>query len=174
MGAAVLAFLPQILSMIPALGQLFSSGSEVATRNIAAATIVGDTLVKATQTANVQAAVEAMQADPTALKDATDAITELLPQLTEGGGGGIAGARKFAQDNEGNRYGRILEVVTYAALAFLALANALSFAAAYIKDDYAQIAAVIQADIGVGLMAFGFFLGSSLSSKRKDEQRGVQ
>lgn len=168
------ALLPSIIQLIPTLGALFGSGSEVATRNVAAAKAVGDTLIQATGAVNIQAAVEKMQSDPAALADATAAIHELLPQLMDAGGGGIEGARKFAAENESNRYGRILEVVTYAALFFLAVANALSFAAAYIKDDYGQIAAVIQADIGVGLMAFGFFLGSSLSSKRKDERLGAQ
>ena len=167
------ALLPSLLQLIPTLGSLFGSGSEVATRNVAAATAVTKALTDATQSVNLQEAVEKMQNDPAALQAAKDAMHELLPQLTDFGGG-VDAARKFAAENENNRYGRILEVVTYAALLFLLLANAETFAAAYLKDDYSQIAAVIQADIGVGLMAFGFFLGSSLSSKRKDEVRGVQ
>lgn len=167
------ALLPSIIQLIPALGSLFGSGSEVQQRNVAAAKVVGDALVTATNAVNVQDAVDKMQSDKDALQAATDAIHELLPQLMDVGGG-IESARKFAADHENNRYGRILEVVTYSALLFLLLANAETFAAAVLKDDYSQIAAVIQADIGVGLMAFGFFLGSSLSSKRKDERQGVQ
>lgn len=172
--SAVLAFLPEILKLIPALGPLFSSGSEVANRNLAAATVVGDTLVKATSALNLQDAVEKMQTDKEVLATAQEAIHELLPQLMEGGGGGIDGARKFAADHENSRYGRILEVVTYAALTFLLIANSLAFAIGWFKDDWSRLEAVIQADIGVALMAFSFFLGSSLSSKRKDEARGVQ
>jgi hypothetical protein len=173
MGAAVLAFLPQLLSMIPDLGKLFSSGSEVANRNIAAATIVGQKLVEATQSANVQAAVEAMQADPAALAAAQTAMREILPQLLDVGGG-IQEARKFAADHENSRYGRILEVVSYAALVFLGVANGMAFAVGWFKEDWGRLEAVIQADIGVALMVFGFFVGSSLSSKRKDERQGVQ
>jgi muramidase (phage lysozyme) len=69
MPAALLAFLPEVLKLIPALGGLFGSGSEVSNRNLAAAQVVGDTLVKATQAVNVQDAVEKMQADPTILAD---------------------------------------------------------------------------------------------------------
>lgn len=174
MGAALLAFLPQLLPLIPALGNLFSSGSEVAQRNVAAATVVGDALVKATQAINVQDAVEKIQSDPDALNAAREAVHELLPQLMDGGGGGVKAAREFAADHENSRYGRILEVVTYAALFFLLLANGIAFAIGWYKEDWGRMEAVTQADIGVALMAFSFFLGSSLSSKRKDEARGAQ
>jgi hypothetical protein len=51
--------------MIPQLGQLFGSGSEVSNRNIAAAKVVADTVVQATQSTNVQDAIEKMQGDGT-------------------------------------------------------------------------------------------------------------
>jgi hypothetical protein len=96
------------------------------------------------------------------------------PAATAGRGRGIQEARKFAADHENSRYGRILEVVSYAALVFLGVANGMAFAVGWFKEDWGRLEAVIQADIGVALMVFGFFVGSSLSSKRKDEKQGVQ
>jgi muramidase (phage lysozyme) len=174
MAPLILPLLEIAASFIPQLGKMFGSGTEVQQRNVAAASMVADTLIKTTQAVNLQDAVEKIQSDPAALQAATEAVHEILPQLTEGGGGGIDGARKFATAHESDRYGRILEVVTYTALAFLLIANALAFAIGWFKDDWGRIEAVIQADIGVALMAFSFFLGSSISSKRKDEARGSQ
>ena len=57
---------------------------------------------------------------------------------------------------------------------FLLLANVMSAAAAYILHDASVLADVKQADIGAALIAFGYFLGSSISSKRKDEMKGTQ
>jgi muramidase (phage lysozyme) len=171
-----MGFIPILLQMIPSLISVFGSAndSEVAKRNQAAAVLVANTVKDAVGASGIGEAIDRMQSDPAALQAATDAVHELLPQLLEGGGGGIEGARKFATDHENSRYGRILEVVSYSALLFLLIANGLAFAIGWFKDDWGRIEAVIQADIGVALMVFGFFVGSSLSSKRKDEARGVQ
>jgi muramidase (phage lysozyme) len=63
------ALLPTILGLIPQLASIFKPGSEVAQRNVQAATVVANTLVEATQSVNLQEAVEKMQTDP-AMKDA--------------------------------------------------------------------------------------------------------
>jgi muramidase (phage lysozyme) len=173
MPAALFAFLPQLLSAIPALANLFGSGSEVSNRNIAAAQIVGDTLVKATQAVNLQDAVEKIQGDPSALQAATEAVHEILPQLLDVGGG-VETARKFVSDHENTRYGRVLEIVTYAGLVFLLLANVAAFTFAWKSDDFSVMSDLKQADIGVAMIVFGFWLGTSISSKRKDEIKGAQ
>jgi muramidase (phage lysozyme) len=169
----LLTLLPTLVQMLPQLGQLFGSGSEVSNRNIAAAKVVADTVVQATQSSNVQDAIEKMTTDSTALQAAKDAVSEILPQLMDVGGG-VESARKFAAEHENGRYGRILEVVTYCAMFFLLLANAMSAAAAYLLHDASVLADVKQADIGAALIAFGYFLGSSISSKRKDEMKAAQ
>jgi hypothetical protein len=129
--------------------------------------------VKATQAINVQDAVEKMQADPQALQAATEAVHEILPQLIDVGGG-VETARKFASEHQDSRYGRILEVVTYAGLFFLLAANAAAFAFAWKSEDFSVMADLKQADIGVAMIVFGFWLGTSISSKRKDEAKGAQ
>lgn len=173
MGAALLAFLPQLLPLIPALGSLFGSGTEVSNRNIAAAQVVGDALVKATNAVNVQDAVEKIQGGGEALQAATEAVHEILPQLLDVGGG-VETARKFVSEHENTRYGRVLEVVTYAGLFFLLIANAAAFAFAWKSDDFSIMSDIKQADIGVAMIVFGFWLGTSISSKRKDEMKGAQ
>lgn len=167
------ALLPSLIQMIPQLGQLFGSGTEVSNRNIAAAKVVADTVVQATQSTNVQDAIEKMTTDGDALSAARDAVSELLPQLLDVGGG-VESARKFAADHENSRYGRILEVVTYCAMFFLAVANAAAFVVYLRGEDLGPMNTVMQADIGSALIAFGYFLGSSISSKRKDEMRASQ
>ena len=162
------ALLPEIVKLIPQLGSLFGSGSEVATRNIAAATAVANAVTSATNSPNLQAAVEAMQSDPEALRAAQVAVVELWPSITESGGGGIKAAREFAEAHMQGRGGRIIENVTYAALGFLLIANSLAAAVFWIKDDSSLVNTVIQADIGTALMALGFWLGTSMSSQRKD------
>lgn len=174
MGPWILPFLQSLSSLIPALGQLgFGSGSEVATRNMAAGGIVANAIVQAVGKGNEIEALQAIQTDPQALAAATAAVHELLPQLLDVGGG-VESARKFASDHENTRYGRILEVVTYSGLLFLLLANAGAFAFAWKSDDFSILADVKQADIGVALIVFGFWLGTSISSKRKDEAKGIQ
>ena len=169
------ALLPSLLQMLPQLIPVLGSGSdsEVAKRNQAAGMIVADTLIKATDAVNIQEAHDKMMADPAMIAAASEALSEILPQLLDVGGG-VESARKFAAEHETGRYGRIVEVVTYAALFFLLFANVVSFAFAWRANDFAVMADIKQADIGVALIAFGYWLGTSISSKRKDEIGGRQ
>lgn len=80
------ALLPELLKQVPMLSSLFPS-SEVATRNVAAATAVAEAVVKATAAPNLQAAVDKLSTDPDARKAATDAIGAMWPALTDVGGG---------------------------------------------------------------------------------------
>lgn len=89
----IAGLLPIVADLIPSLTKIFKPGSAVAERNVAAASAVLDTVVQATKTANAQAAIEKMQADPAALADATRAVDAWV-EMVESGGGGIEGARK--------------------------------------------------------------------------------
>lgn len=102
--AFLAAALPMIVEAIPALGKLFGSGSEVAERNVKAAELAVKLVTEATGSRNAQEAVEAMKADPAMVAVATRAVESSWHELTESGGGGIAGARKAdaaAMDNGG-------------------------------------------------------------------------
>jgi muramidase (phage lysozyme) len=97
-------FGPIISSLIPQVGKLFGTG-EVATRNQETAKLVLDTVVKATGTPNVQAAVEAMQSDPAALQAATQAVlTEpKIMGLLEIGGGVVAARENDARTMQNDK-----------------------------------------------------------------------
>lgn len=91
------ALLPELLKLIPQLGQIFSSGSEVSKRNLKAAEIVTDVIVSATRQPNLQAAVEAMADDPAMRQSAQTAVEQNWFKLIEPGPG-VAEARARAGD----------------------------------------------------------------------------
>ena len=88
------AVLPSLLEAIPRLGKIFSSGSEVAERNLGAAQVAIDAVVKATNSINAQDAADKVKTDPAAAQTARKAIDDIWTSLEESGGGGIDGARK--------------------------------------------------------------------------------
>ncbi|HMN55644.1 MAG TPA: glycoside hydrolase family 104 protein [Ottowia sp.] len=90
----LLAALPALIEAIPKLGKLFGSGSDVQQRNLAAVQTVAEIVQGATGARNIQEAVEAMQADAGALQAATRAVEAQWFEISEAGGGGIAGARE--------------------------------------------------------------------------------
>ena len=100
--ALVTALLPSVISAIPRLAQIFKPGSEVAERNVAAASAVLDIVTKATGSVNAQAAVEAIKADPVQLAAATKAVESRWLELVPADGGGIEGARKADAAISGN------------------------------------------------------------------------
>lgn len=90
--AIVGALLPAVVELIPSLTKIFKPGSAVAERNVAAAGVVLDTVVKATNAVNAQDAIERMKADPAALAAAAKEVGAWVDLVEVGGG--IEGARK--------------------------------------------------------------------------------
>lgn len=90
----VAAALPTLVQAIPLLGRLFGSGSEVAERNVKAASMAVQLVQDAVGARNAQEAVEIIRADPAAVEAAQKAVQENWLSLSESGGGGIDGARK--------------------------------------------------------------------------------
>lgn len=100
--ALITALLPSVVAAIPRLAQIFKPGSEVAERNVAAASAVMDIVTQATGSVNAQAAVEKLQTDPAAVAAATKAVESNWFQLAPADGGGIAGARQADAAMSGN------------------------------------------------------------------------
>ena len=100
--ALVTALLPSVVAAIPRLAAIFKNGSEVAERNVAAASAVMDIVTQATGSVNAQAAVEKLQTDPAAVAAATKAVESNWFQLAPADGGGIAGARQADAAMSGN------------------------------------------------------------------------
>ena len=100
--ALVTALLPSVVAAIPRLAAIFKNGSEVAERNVAAASAVLDIVTQATGSVNAQAAVEAIKADPVQLAAATKAVESRWLELVPADGGGIEGARAADAAMSGN------------------------------------------------------------------------
>lgn len=171
MAPIVLPLLELASSLIPQLGSLFGSGSEVSNRNLQAGKVIADTLVKATESVNLQEAVERIQTDPASLQAAKAAVAQVWPEITESGGGGIKAAREAAFAPDQIPFWR--NPAFMIALAILPLvymvATSILFGVGQQtwSDDIKMmfVTAVVSGALG---SITGFFLGSSLSSRNKD------
>lgn len=85
----------ELAKLIPRIGGLFASGSEVSQRNLKLAEMVVDTVVPAVGAANAQEAVERIKADPQALKQASQAIDENWFRFEDVREKSVAAARQF-------------------------------------------------------------------------------
>lgn len=166
MAPVILPLLQIAAQFLPQIAEKFGSGSEVANRNLAAGKVLADAIVTATNSPNLQAAVEKMAVEPEAVKAANAAVAEVWPQIFEAGGGGIDGARKAAADP-----GQIPPSKN-PAVWFMGAFVPLIYGTAYLvlTGDFSQDARMmVVTAIFTGLLASGtaFFLGSSLGSQRK-------
>jgi muramidase (phage lysozyme) len=91
--AIIGALLPGLIRSIPDLGKLFSSGSEVAERNVKAAELAVGIVQEAVGARNAQEAAEIVASDPAQAEAAQEAVRSRWHELTEVGGG-IESARK--------------------------------------------------------------------------------
>lgn len=96
MNPFLLAVLPTLLDLVPKLGKIFGSGSEVAERNVKAAEIIANTAKEAIGARNEQELVDMIRADPEAAEAVKSAIEREWFKLEEVGGG-IAAARASAE-----------------------------------------------------------------------------
>lgn len=165
-------FGPMISALIPQVGKLFGTG-EVATRNQQTAQLVLDTVVKATNTPNVQAAVEAMQKDPSALQAATQAvITEpAIMGLLEIGGGVIAARQADHDATQGEKpfwFSPAFAITCLLVPLVYLVVSAVVFGLGGQWSD--EMRSVVVTAIVTGLLGSisGYYLGSSLGSKSKD------
>lgn len=164
------AVLPQLVSLIPALAGIFKPGSEVAERNVAAATIIAEKLVEVTGAVNVVDAAERMRNDNAVLESARRAMDDLIPSLVEFGGG-IQEARKvaFAPDQVA-WYANPAVIMALAILPLVYLvvsAVVLGVGGQSWSDDVKTLTVTAVLSGALGSIT-GFFLGSSLSSQKKD------
>jgi hypothetical protein len=125
------ALLPSILQSLPELLKVFGSDSdsEVRKRNQAAGVVVAETLIKATNAVNLQEAEEKLRTDPAALAAAREALSPVIAQLVETGGGGIDGARKAAASPDGDWRKLVFTFPFALAVAFLPLIYSVVLAA---------------------------------------------
>jgi lysozyme len=161
------ALLPTIVGMIPTLTKVFTDGTSVTDRNIVVAQKVGELIVDATNSTNLQQAVETMQKDPEALQAATAAVQAQMYELVEAGGGGIAGARAFAASADGKSvmhmpafWVTVLLLPLLYGTVWIALTNADGFSN--------EVRAAIASSVVTGILGavVGFWLGSSFTTSK--------
>jgi len=163
------ALLPSLIEAIPKLGKLFGSGSAVAERNIAAATMAMEVAQQATGAINAQAAIEAIKADPAVAAAAAKAVESRWLEIAEAGGGGIDGARKADTQASGGVWwksssflvaGMLLPLVYLLVLSLIGIIGT----ATWSDDVRAGLAgSLISAIIG-GLV--GYYYGQTASRNR--------
>ena len=170
--ALIAAFGPMIVEMIPTVAKLFDRKTDTPAK-VDAVTKVMDTIVKATGTPNVQAAVEKMQSDPAALVAARNAVvTEPTIQglLEIGGGIEKAAERNLAiQNSDKSMWRNPAWWVTLVLLVFPTMLLVDVFyvhSAAYEAELRTQI---ITSVLGIILVVCGYWLGTSAGSVRKTD-----
>lgn len=170
--ALIAAFGPILVDLIPQIAKLFKPGSEVAERNVAAASAVFNTVVAASKQPNIQAAIEAMQKNPDVRREVVNAVVTdpVIVGLLEVGGG-IPEARRAASD-PGQipiyRNPALIFTVMVLPLVYM-VATSILFGVGGQKwsEDIKTlfVTAIITGALG---SLTGFWLGSSLGSQSKD------
>ena len=173
---AALSILPQFL---PTLAKLLSGRPELAARNEAIAVQVGELVTAATGAANIQQAVELVQADPAAAAKADAAVKanfadllELVKVTAELDEKSLASARQFGD--------KMTEGPIWRAIGFGGVLLLLAFGVVYgggwilrevLHSDVTDLQTrgmIIGALIGFVAQVLGYFFGSSASSRSKD------
>ena len=175
--ALVSAFGPIIADLIPQLTKFFAPGTEVAQRNLGAATAVFDTIVKASGQPNIQAAVEAMQKDPTLTAQVTQAVVTdpVIIGLIEVGGGIEKARERMADPNQIPFYKNPAVIVTVllVPLVYMVAVSVLFGVGGQTFSDEVKMMVITAIVSGLLGSITGFFLGSSLGSQRKTEIAGA-
>jgi hypothetical protein len=167
--ALIAMFGPMIVEMIPTIAKLFDRKTETPAK-IEAATKVLDTIVRATDTPNVQAAVEKMQSDPAALTAARNAVvTEPTIMALLEVGGGIEKAREHVHVMAQLPPWRNVALLVSAVL--VPLIYIVVCAVVFGEGWSDEMRSVVVTAIVTGLLGSitGFFLGSSFGSARKTD-----
>jgi lysozyme len=164
------ALLPTIIGMIPSLTKVFTDGTSVTDRNLVVAQKVGELIVDATNSTNLQQAVETMQTNPEALQAANAAVSASWFELVESGGGGIAGAREYSLKaaSGGADFWKMpafwvtvmLMPLLYGTVYLVLTGDATSFSS--------EVRAAIASAVVTGVLGgcIGFWLGSSYTTSR--------
>jgi GH24 family phage-related lysozyme (muramidase) len=171
--AILAALLPSLIQVVPKLGKMFGSGSDVSERNVAAVTMAMDVAKEALGAKSAQEAIETALADPEAAQQVRQAIESRWLELSEAGGDGIAGARAAAlaySQPDGPRFwfnpAFWVSMVLLTMPVMLLVDVFYVHPEAYVGEIRTQIVTGILLVIG---MVGGYWIGTSFSSARKTE-----
>lgn len=170
----IATFGPMIANLIPQVAKLFSSGSEVATRNVAAASAVFDTVVKAADAANIQQAVEKMQSDPAlAAKVQQAVVTDPAVMGLLEIGGGIQKAREMNLSMQNADKPFWFNPAFWFTMVLLAMPFMLLVDMFYVHPTAYEgnlRTQIVTGVLGIIMMAGAYWLGSSIGSAKKDDR----
>jgi lysozyme len=167
MAPIVAALMPSLISAIPEIAKLFGSGPKT-DKTAAIAQKVAETVIAATNTPNLQAAVETVQADPQMRKQATEAVQAMWYELQEIGGG-ISAAREFSARTAADGASFIRMPAFWISLALLPLLYGTVYAVLTGGDGFtSELRAAIASSVVTGVLGAvaGFWLGSSFTTSR--------
>lgn len=167
MAPVLAALLPSLVSAIPQLAKLFSSGSAVSERNAKAAETVAQIVVAATGAPNLQGAVETIQADPAARQKASEAVEARWYELVPADGGGINGARDFNTAQGQPPFWTM--PAFWVSLALLPLLYGTVYIVLTGNGEFSgELKAAIASSVVTGVLGgvVGFWLGSSFTTSR--------
>ena len=173
------ALVPILLGLIPQLAPVLgpkTAGKVEQYGQLAAA--ITAAITTATGTGNLQAGLEAMQSSPEIKSKAASAVLSTpavaaVMESQEAGGGGIAGARRFAIEGAGIpfwRRGEFLISILLLAMVWMIVIDVLFVhPTIWSATDRSQVLMLAVA-ISSGVM--GYWIGSSIGSMRKTEIGG--
>lgn len=164
------ALLPALINLVPQLTRIFGSGSEVSQRNAAAVDAVAQVAKDAIGAKNEQEVLEVIQTDPSQAALVKQAIETNYLQITEAGGGGVAGAREYnlkvaeMRDPQGNPIPLLKQPAFVISLILLVMPLMMLFDMFFVHPD-AYDADGLRTQIVTGVlmiisMVGGFWLGS--------------
>jgi muramidase (phage lysozyme) len=168
MGPFVLPAISAVISLLPELGKLFGSGSEVASRNVKAVELVVETAKSAIGARNEQELVEAIKDDPEAAKSVKAAVQAVWYELQEMGGGVEAARKANAELTDKAAHKNPALWVTAAILPLVYLVvSAVLFREGWTDEIKMMVVTAILTGVLGGVT--GYWLGTSSSSARKTE-----
>jgi hypothetical protein len=171
--------LPALLGLIPQLAPILGpkkAGKIEAYGQLA--TAITNAITQATGTTNLQAGLEAMQADPEVKSKTASAVLSTpavaaVMESQEAGGGGIGGARKFALEGAGIPFWRrgefLISILLLALVYMIVIAVLFINPALWSATDRSQI---LMLAVAVTSGVMGYWIGSSIGSMRKTEISG--
>ncbi len=167
MAPIILPLLQVAAQFLPQLAEKFGSGSEVSNRNLAAGKVIAEAVTAATNSPNLQAAVERMQSgDKEAIEAAQVAVAKVYPELFEVGGG-VGAARAAAKSPEFPFWfnGAFWVSIILIIMPFMLLVDVFYVhPTQYDNNLRTQIVTAVLMVIG---MVGAFWLGTSFGSQRK-------
>jgi muramidase (phage lysozyme) len=174
MAPFLLAALPALLELVPKLGQVFGSGSEMSQRNLKAAEVVVAAAKEAIGARNEQELIESIASDPAAADAVKKSIEDVWFQITEVGGGIQAARVAAAKYVDPGAKSFAANPAFWISIILLAMPFMLLADVFYVHPE--SYVAELRTQIVTGVLMVvsvvgAFWLGSSMGSQKKDDLR---